>query len=598
MTQTPAIALGCMRLSTHKRPSREQALSTLHAALDAGVRVLDTADAYCLDDTEVGHNERLIAEALRTWDGPSSDVLVATKGGLTRPKGAWLPDGRAKHLTAACEASADALGVEQIDLYQLHAVDPRTKFTTSVRALAKLHKAGRVKSVGLSNVRVHEIEQAQKLVPVSAIQVAINPFVPTSLRNGVAAYALEHDMMLLAYAPFGGPRDKKKLRRHPVLRELAEAHGVSVYQVALAWLRGLSPKIIPLVGSTRPESIRDSAASLNLELTEAEALRLDEAFPAGRNLRVPVEERRPSADADGEVVLLMGYPASGKSSLAKAYTDRGYARLNRDEEGGSLGSLVPKLGALLDEGQRRVVLDNTYPDRASRNAVLETAWARGVPVRCDWLQTSEQEASVNASLRMVERHGGMLGPEGISEAGKQWANTFGPSALLRYRRTFEEPRVEEGFAELVPIAFERRPSPVQSGGLFVFSDVIWESRSGAKRPKNAEDLVLHAVRIAALAADERPVVVLHRDGDRTEEQVSAMFAKLREQLPDVYTAWCGHPSGPPVCWCRPPYPGLLVQGALEVGVNLPQSTLLGGGRSGPRLVETLGMELLPAESLD
>src|SRR5690242_7449848 len=132
LPQSPA-GMGCMRLSTEPGRDDEQAIAVLHAALDAGVTLLDTADAYCLDDAERGHNERLIARALSTWPGDRSRVVVATKGGLTRPHGQWAPDGRAKHLATACEASCRALGVDRIALYQLHAPDPRTPLMTSVR---------------------------------------------------------------------------------------------------------------------------------------------------------------------------------------------------------------------------------------------------------------------------------------------------------------------------------------------------------------------------------------------------------------------------------------------------------------------------------
>src|SRR5688572_8414172 len=115
-----------MRLSTEPGRDDARSVATLHAALDAGVRLLDTADAYALNDPEIGHNERLIARALSTWGGDRAAVSVATKGGLTRPHGAWVPDGRARHLTAACEASLRALGQERIRLYQLHAPDPKT----------------------------------------------------------------------------------------------------------------------------------------------------------------------------------------------------------------------------------------------------------------------------------------------------------------------------------------------------------------------------------------------------------------------------------------------------------------------------------------
>src|SRR5438094_1199313 len=141
-----------MRLSTAVDRDEEHAVAGIHAALDAGATLLDTADAYCHDDRDVGHNERLIAHALATWSGDRSRITVATKGGMRRPNGAWVSDGRAKHLREACDASRRALAVDTIDLYQLHAVDPRTPLETSIRALARLQEEGKIRDIGLCNV--------------------------------------------------------------------------------------------------------------------------------------------------------------------------------------------------------------------------------------------------------------------------------------------------------------------------------------------------------------------------------------------------------------------------------------------------------------
>jgi hypothetical protein len=138
----PPIAIGCMRLSTAADRDEARGIEVLHAALDAGVTLFDTANAYCLDATETGHNERLIARALSTWRGDRSGVRIATKGGLTRPEGRWEADGRARALTVACESSLIALGVARIDLYQLHVPDPRVPLATSVRALHALRRRG------------------------------------------------------------------------------------------------------------------------------------------------------------------------------------------------------------------------------------------------------------------------------------------------------------------------------------------------------------------------------------------------------------------------------------------------------------------------
>ena len=140
--ERPLVGLGAMRLSTERDRSEPAAVAVLHAALDAGITFFDTANAYCWDSTETGHNERLLARALATWTGDRSRIVVATKGGLTRPEGHWIEDGRARSLVSACQASRRALGVERIQLYQLHAPDPRTPLSTSVRALAALQRDG------------------------------------------------------------------------------------------------------------------------------------------------------------------------------------------------------------------------------------------------------------------------------------------------------------------------------------------------------------------------------------------------------------------------------------------------------------------------
>src|SRR5262245_11427054 len=202
----PRIGMGCMRLSTDRDRDEAGAVAVLHAALDAGVTVLDTADAYCRDETEIGHNERLIARALSTWQGDRSRIAVATKGGMTRPGGRWEPDGRARHLRAACERSRDALGVDRIALYQLHVPDPRTPLLTSVRALAALNADGLVGAVGLCNVTVGQIEVARQTIEVAAVQVELSVWNDAAILSGVAAYCVEHGLRLLAHRPLGGRR--------------------------------------------------------------------------------------------------------------------------------------------------------------------------------------------------------------------------------------------------------------------------------------------------------------------------------------------------------------------------------------------------------
>src|SRR5215472_9042190 len=167
-----AIGIGCMYMSIDGRPSEADAMRALHAAFDAGVTFLDTADVYCLSDDDLGHNERLIRKAL---EGRTEKVVVATKGGLRRPRGAWTRDASPAHLREACEKSLHALGVSSIEVYQLHAPDRRVPFADSVGTLARLREEGKVAHVGLSNVNVPEIESARRIVPIVSVQNRWNP---------------------------------------------------------------------------------------------------------------------------------------------------------------------------------------------------------------------------------------------------------------------------------------------------------------------------------------------------------------------------------------------------------------------------------------
>src|SRR5262245_30495520 len=199
MLKVPTPGLGCMRLSTDRDRDETRAVAVLLAALDAGIRFFDTADAYCWDESERGHNERLIARALASWSGDRSNVRVATKGGLTRPGGRWESNGRAKHLREACEHSLPALGVDRLDLYQLHAPDPRTPFATSVRALDQLKREGLVGAIGLCNVTVGQIEEARRIVDIDSVQVELSVWHDHHFLSGVVEYCLANRLRLAAH---------------------------------------------------------------------------------------------------------------------------------------------------------------------------------------------------------------------------------------------------------------------------------------------------------------------------------------------------------------------------------------------------------------
>ena len=269
-----AVGFGAMPLSIQGRPDEAVAMRVIHAVLDAGVNLIDTANVYCLDNNDIGHNERLIAKALKTWSGSRDVVLVATKGGLIRPRGRWESDAHPQRLRVACEQSLKALGIECIALYQLHAPDPRVSFSDSIGALADLRHAGKLRWVGLSNVSVDEIKIAQSIVPVVSVQNRLNPFFRDGLKDGVVDYCRQRDIAFIAYSPVGGSQYNKQLSRHRLLEGIAKRYGCSAHAAVLAWLLAQAPNIIPIPGARSVEHALDSvrAADLRLEASDLKAI--------------------------------------------------------------------------------------------------------------------------------------------------------------------------------------------------------------------------------------------------------------------------------------------------------------------------------------
>jgi aryl-alcohol dehydrogenase-like predicted oxidoreductase len=272
------IGLGGMPLSVTGRPDEDRAIRTIHAALDAGVNLIDTADAYSLGESDFGHNERLIAKALR---GRRDGVLVATKGGHTRRGSRWELDGRPEHIRAACEASLRALGTDGIDLYQFHRPDPEVPYAESIGAFRDLHDEGKVRRVGVSNASVEQLEEARAIVEIVSVQNQLAPDFTSPIAKGELAYADAHGLAFLPWSPLGGiGRADGTGALSPVARA-AEAHGVSPQRVVLAWLLALSPAVIPIPGSSRPETIADSARAVELELGEDEVRAISAAVGVG-----------------------------------------------------------------------------------------------------------------------------------------------------------------------------------------------------------------------------------------------------------------------------------------------------------------------------
>ena len=272
-----AIGLGGMPLSIEGRPDEAQAVRTVHAALDAGVTLLDTADAYCLGADEVGHNERLLARALSSWSGDRDAVVVATKGGHTRPPdGSWALDGSREHLRAACEASLTALGVEAIGLYQFHRPDPQVPWAESVGALEELRQEGKVRLVGVSNADPDQIREAAAITSLAAVQNELSPRFRSSEPEVDLCASL--GVAFLPWSPLGGIAKAGDLgAAHGAFAEVAAERGVSPQQVCLAWLLARAPVVVPIPGARRVESILDSVAAADLVLSDEELARLSQS---------------------------------------------------------------------------------------------------------------------------------------------------------------------------------------------------------------------------------------------------------------------------------------------------------------------------------
>lgn len=276
--QVSAIGFGAMPLSIQGRPPEPQARQTLHAALDAGMTLIDTADVYCLDDDDIGHNERLIASVLAER-GNAAGVRVATKGGLRRPRGDWTRDASPEHLREACHKSLVALGTKRIFLYQLHAPDPRVPFAKSVETLAKLKDEGKIEHVGLSNVSVDQIREARQIVDIQSVQNRLSPYFREPLENGVVDECARERITFLAYSPLGGKRLSQKIPNFVVLKKLGEKHGVSAHAIVIAWVRAKGRTVIPIPGASRPENARSSAATAAVELTAEQIASIDALAP-------------------------------------------------------------------------------------------------------------------------------------------------------------------------------------------------------------------------------------------------------------------------------------------------------------------------------
>jgi histidinol phosphatase-like enzyme len=310
---------------------------------------------------------------------------------------------------------------------------------------------------------------------------------------------------------------------------------------------------------------------------------------------------RATAATDGEVVLIMGLPGAGKSTAARALVDSGFARLNRDEGGGSLRGLLPALDDLIASGHSRIVLDNTYVSRKTRAALLQAAAKRGLPVRCVWLATSVEDAQVNAASRMVKKFGRLLGPEEMRQTVKHDVSAFGPAVQFRYQRELEPPHPSEGFSRIDTVTFDRvREASFGDRALIVWCDgVLTRDRSFASGDVAFFDEGGEVLRRYAsegwrlLGLGWQPEI---EQQAVTSEQVEAGYARMQERLGvSIEVLYCPHGAGPPVCWCRKPLPGLGVVFIERYQLDPRQCLYVGSGPQDPGFARRLGFEYRDAD---
>jgi HAD superfamily hydrolase (TIGR01662 family) len=575
------LGLGLLRLGTEGRPSEEDAIEIIRFALDQGIRVLDTADVYSLSADDLHYGERLVRAALDRWNGPKEEVRVLTKAGLSRPKGRWVPNGRPAHLRKAVEGSLRSLGVDRLFLLQLHARDSSVPFEETLAALAELQREGKVEHLGLCNASIAELRQAERHFAIASVQNELSILTRKSATEGVVAWAAEKGIPFLAHRPLGGYAKVEKLTKNAVLKPVALRHQATPQQIALAAVRTAGAHVVPLVGATKIESLRSSIAALGLRLDVSDRTVLSAKYsfePSQEAVESLAQQKAPQsigglAANEGpsdrpEVVLLMGIQGAGKSRLVSAYVAKGYVRLNRDQMGGKLEDLIPKLKSLLAAGMNRVVLDNTYPTRISRAPVIAAAHAFGVPARCRNLTTPLAEARVNIALRMLEKYGRPLGPDEMKSLAKTDPNLPPPMALGKWISSYEPPAVDEGFAVVDSIPFIRDADPLatEKGLLLDVDGTLRRTKSGEIYPRSSDDVELIPGRRERLKRylDEgyKLFFVSNQSGIAsgkvTQANVEAALLRTAEllALPIAEVAYCPHPAFPVGCYCRKPMPGL------------------------------------------
>ena len=281
--QLSAIGIGCMNPSwaggTALEPGTRasSAIPALHAAMDSGITLFDTADIYAPTWNSYGHNEKFVAEALRTWSGTKEQkqkIVIATKGGIARRPGEiWGRNGSLDYLLRTVEASAERLGVQKIQLWQHHRLDPTIEFETQFENVLALKQQGLIEQIGVSNYNAKQLEIAIKLggTPEQGGVVSVQNELSPRYRHELDVLDLceKHGIAFLPWSPLGGSTNKAEVTQGKVgvFESIGANYGLSPYATALAWLLKLSPTIIPIPGATRVESVLDCVSALSVELS-------------------------------------------------------------------------------------------------------------------------------------------------------------------------------------------------------------------------------------------------------------------------------------------------------------------------------------------
>jgi predicted kinase len=399
---------------------------------------------------------------------------------------------------------------------------------------------------------VGQIEEARRIAEIDSIQVELSVWHDHYFLSGVVDYCLANRIPLLAYRPLGGPSRRRKTAADRALTAIARRHDATPFEIALAWLMDLSDLVVPLPGATRVESVHSIVCAGRIALSDQDRAELDRRFPHAAGCRQATGKSRPAAARrhDGDVVIIMGQPAAGKSTLAQSLVTEGYSRLNRDEAGGTLRSLLPALGRVIENGATRIVLDNTYASRKSRAEVIQAAASHGFPVRCVWLSTSIEDAQTNAVGRIVTRYGRLPSDDELARMRRSDVAVFLPGAQFKYRRELEPPDISEGFSRVDVVPFVRRhDSEFTNRAVIVSCDEVDDLVQLAPRLRG-----FHDAGYRLLGISWRPEI---EEGKGSEDDVKAMFGRECERLGfDLDVECCPHAAGPPRCWCRKPLPGL------------------------------------------